>query len=60
MSTRAVFDPDYLSLDENFPFAVNIEAQNIEKEDKTIKTKVFPNKESAFIFLNEFNNHEAL
>lgn len=48
---KAQFFPDYLSFDDNFPFAVQI----LDRDGKEIKIEVFQTKELALKFENEFN-----
>ena len=48
---KAVFFEDYISFDDNFPFAVQI----LDENESEIEIKVFPTKEEALIFEKEYN-----
>lgn len=52
INLKAVFFADYISFDDNFPFAVQIlDEKNCEKD-----LKVFATKDEALLFVENYNN----
>lgn len=54
-NTKAVYFDDYISFDENFPFAVRI----LDENNKEIDMPVFSNKSEAIIFIEKYNNKKC-
>lgn len=53
--TKAVYFEDYISFDDNFPYAVRI----VDENDTEIDMPVFPNKAEAIMFIDKYNSQKS-